>query len=87
MLAPGEFSGGKHIPCDGYKRADGGVAQGCGEPCSFVMYKRALSTEEMMIAFNLLRDALASEKAWRGWTLPPQWAREADEFFKKVDGR
>lgn len=35
-LAPGEFSGGKQVKCNGKKIA-GLVFFGCNEPCNFVM--------------------------------------------------
>lgn len=38
-LAEGEFSGGRQVPCNGYRTADGEFHLTCGEPCRWGMQK------------------------------------------------
>ena len=39
MLAPGEFSGGERVRCNGVRYNNGNLEDGCGEPCSWMMGK------------------------------------------------
>lgn len=39
-LGPGEFSGGRTVPCQGVRGFSGAVYGGCDEPCSFKKIRR-----------------------------------------------